>query len=247
MHPTNQSRVSPLVYFLVGTAVILFVLAVSVMFVWYLWKSPPAIPLTKQQLEELSLFATAISPLGTVFAALGFAGLVLSLALQSHSLKVSLRQVDVAVQQQLEATKSAQETVQGQLAQMRAMLFAISEREFVAIERSLKDVPGALRFHGITADELKKAALTAEEFAYLSSVFTAGGLHVRAASIAGTPQPTNEPFPTGSYFHSLLSTPEVRHAWPVLTKMLSSSPFKHRIELTIQAIKHDAAAKPERS
>src|SRR5688572_3971226 len=47
----------------------------------------------------------------------------------------------------------------------------------VDVERSLADVPSALRFHGVTAADLDAAGVTAAELAYLVANCSVSGLY----------------------------------------------------------------------
>ena len=105
----------------------------------------------------------------------------------------------------------------------------------IDIEKSLKDIPDALRFHGIEVNELKKNNLDVNEFIYLLNSFTSGTMFYIEGELAN-----EEPFKENSYRYTMLSHPDVQNAWPFLSKMIEDSTYKRKIENTIKKIKKNS-------
>ena len=101
----------------------------------------------------------------------------------------------------------------------------------IDIEGRLKDMPGALRFHGISPSELTNAGIDMNEFIYLLNSFTSGSMFYQEG-----PQANEEPFGEDNYRFIMLSHPDVRKAWPYLRRMIEPSVYRRKIENTITAI-----------
>jgi hypothetical protein len=81
----------------------------------------------------------------------------------------------------------------------------------VRVERSLAEVPGAFRFHGITDADLIAADVTAGELAYLVANFTAGRIHDTAAYSM-----LKRPFGKQNYRYKMLEKPSTQRAWELI-------------------------------
>ncbi len=103
------------------------------------------------------------------------------------------------------------------------------EQVYAQIEMQLKDTPEALRFHGITNDDLKKADLTAKDISYLLTNLTAGCMEARALN-----QKEHEVEIT-DYKLRILQSEATRKAWPILKKMMGDSPCRQKIDKIIKA------------
>ena len=125
--------------------------------------------------------------------------------------------------------------------QLRSQMFAESESHFVTLEQLLASVPSALKFHGIDPSELEKAGVTPQEFAYLMANFTAGGVNVRALNESDT-----SPFIEGDYYRVMLESSHTRSAWPLIQKLMTASPYKQRIQATINLIEERESAVTQR-
>lgn len=97
-----------------------------------------------------------------------------------------------------------------------------------AVEAKLGELPKALRFHGISENDLKKANVTAEEFSYLLSSLTVGGLYHRQH------KKNEKTFANGTYRNLMCQSKDFRAAWPLLKTMLSPSPYRDRIDATVE-------------
>jgi len=109
----------------------------------------------------------------------------------------------------------------------------------IEIENRLKDMPNALRFHGIDPAELTRVGIDVNEFVYLLNSFSSGSMFYQEGELAN-----DHPFKENTYRHTMLSHPEVRKAWPYLRKMIEPSTYRRKIENTIAVIeKSDAEPK----
>lgn len=127
-------------------------------------------------------------------------------------------------------------TVWCNLKQQQSLAVTSCLGSIAQIELKLAEIPRALEFHGIGVDELKAAGISPEEFAYLLASFTAGGLYYRLKR-----EDPLVPFPSGSYRHTMLSSPMTRAAWPFLRKCLSASPYLEKLEATLSRMQDDCA------
>lgn len=107
----------------------------------------------------------------------------------------------------------------------------------VNIERSLSEVPSALRFHGISQQALDDAGITAQEFAYLLASCSATSVYHNFSG-----ENPDQPFAPGSYRHAMCASPDFRKAWPLLKRMMNPGTFVARMDRTIAAL----AAEPTR-
>lgn len=103
--------------------------------------------------------------------------------------------------------------------------------DIVQVESRLANLPDALRFHGLSINELEEIDVTAEEFAYLLNSFTIGGVWHRILDKGVT-----SPFAPGSYRHTMCLSPHTRKAWPLIRKMMNPSEFVNRVDRTITLI-----------
>jgi hypothetical protein len=116
-------------------------------------------------------------------------------------------------------------TIQGKIANIESLATA---------ESMLLSIPNALRFEGITEDDLdtlKQAGITLEEAAYLLIKFKAGA---RQFIISRRRDPS--PYSPGDYRYITLTNPQTRVAWKVLRKALSDSVFKEKMDATVDLI-----------
>ena len=102
------------------------------------------------------------------------------------------------------------------------------------MEANLGNIPSALRFHGVTESELEVAGITPKEFGYLMPIFTVGGIDRRALD-----DDDITPFQPGDYYRTLLESPDTRRVWPILERLMGPSPYKKRIQATIQEIESE--------
>ena len=115
--------------------------------------------------------------------------------------------------------------------EMNAQMRSITESTFIQVEQMIASVPSALKFHGITVAELKKAGVTPQEFAYILSNFTAGGIFHRTEGERNV-----RPFDLNSYRGVIIQSEDTRRIWPILKKCIAPSPYRDRIEATIRKI-----------
>lgn len=100
------------------------------------------------------------------------------------------------------------------------------------VELSLKDIPGALKFRGISDCDLEKAGVSADELSFLTANILAGWM------LYDILEPTcREPFAKGTYRYKLLQSEHTQRAWPLVKRLLEDCPYSERIENTILAIK----------
>ena len=108
---------------------------------------------------------------------------------------------------------------------------------FFSLERSLSELPSALRFHGISERDLEEAGVTAPEFAYLLANSTVGNFYHRLHDPLA-----KGAFPAGHYRYVLCQTADFRRAWPLIRRMMTPSNFVRRIDATIRAIEASHAS-----
>jgi hypothetical protein len=113
-------------------------------------------------------------------------------------------------------------------AQREANVLAANLAPIVTVEKMISEIPGTLRFHGISPDELKKINITQEEFVYLVTSFTVGGIYHRALDSTSV-----EAFPEDTYRGRMCACKDVRNAWPLVRRLMNPSNFTLRIEKTI--------------
>lgn len=111
---------------------------------------------------------------------------------------------------------------------------SITLQAFAELERSIANVPSALRFHGITLEELKEIDITPEEFAYLVSSFSTGYIYHYGV----TPKDI-KPSTVDSYRYNLLRSPSTRKAWPLIKLMLGGGKYVDKMEATIRFIEEE--------
>ena len=108
---------------------------------------------------------------------------------------------------------------------MSTFLAAIAQ-----VERTLGQVPTAVRFHGIKPEELQDIGITPEEFAYLVASFTVGWIHHHSV----TPGDTT-PWVKGSYRYNMFCTEATRKAWPLIKRMMGPDKYCEQLEATLKA------------
>jgi len=154
-------------------------------------------------------FGDMFGAINTLFTSFGFAGIIYSILLQRH--------------QQRELTR-----------QLRTQGWS-NLHSIVEVERSLAEVPSALRFHGITEQDLQDHGVTAAELAYLVASFTAGHIY----HMTHNPDASG-PFPEGGYRYQMCSSEHTRRVWPLLRRFYNFSPYVQRIEDTIKVFQPGA-------
>ncbi len=99
------------------------------------------------------------------------------------------------------------------------------------VEKMLGDVPSALAFHGISADDLKNCDLSAKDFAYLVASFTVGGAYhrIKDPNSKEAFDPTRD-----TYRYNMCRAPATQRAWPLLKRMMNKTNYQERIERTIK-------------
>lgn len=99
------------------------------------------------------------------------------------------------------------------------------------IERTIADTPSILELHSVEQKELEEAGVTPQEFAYLLSSFSVGGLYYRTLGAK-----VRKPFAPGTYRYNMLKSERTRRAWPLIKKFMGPSPYRDKIEFTISCI-----------
>jgi hypothetical protein len=99
-----------------------------------------------------------------------------------------------------------------------------------SVEAQIAKTPTVLKFHGIDPGELERRGVSAEEFAYLVTSFTLGGVwHTAYWWQRG------KTYKRGDYRYAICAAEATRKAWPLLRKMMEKTPYRDRIEATIEA------------
>ena len=119
--------------------------------------------------------------------------------------------------------------------QLRLNLFGSAHASFISVEQQLSNCGSALRFHGISLEQLEEHGLTSQEFAYLLTNFTAGGIYYKSID---DKSPVT-PFPKDEYYYSMLLSPYTQKAWPLLRNCIGPSLFRDKIEATLQVIREN--------
>ncbi|MDO9528330.1 MAG: hypothetical protein Q7J27_04130 [Syntrophales bacterium] len=101
----------------------------------------------------------------------------------------------------------------------------------VNIEQTLGQIPTALKFHGITPEEMEEADIEPKEVAYLLSSFTAGGIYHGTKA-----QKKIKTFEVGSYRYDMCKSEATRKAWPIIKRMMNPSNYRDKINATINLI-----------
>lgn len=111
------------------------------------------------------------------------------------------------------------------------------EKAFIDLEREIYKVPSVLKFHGIHEEELREHNVTIEEFCYLLASFTLTCLEPRAFQ---TPE---QKVLITEYRRRMLECESTRRAWPLIKRMMSSSPCTSKIDKVIAEIEAALEAK----
>lgn len=97
---------------------------------------------------------------------------------------------------------------------------------FANLEQMIKDVPGALRFHGITENDLAIAGITPGEMAYFLSNMTTGGIYYRTTEKIGLIQF----FEKSGYYGEMFKNEATRNAWAICRCCLAPSPYRNKLD-----------------
>jgi hypothetical protein len=109
----------------------------------------------------------------------------------------------------------------------------------VQVESRLADFPPALRFHGLSEEDLERVEIEPRDFAYLLNSFTLGS--IRQSILSRWKQSA---FPPGDYRYQMCLAKETRRAWPLVKKLMNPSAFVARIDRTIEEIERREALCP---
>ena len=163
-----------------------------------------------ETINDLALIGDSFGSLNALFSGLGLVGVAVALALQLQELRQSRKDFEY----------------QTYLTSLSEHLARVAE-----LDRSLADIPSALEFHNVSELDLKKAGLTAEEFAYLISSFTAGSTYYRLA----VPD-DKKAFAPDSYRYNMFLSERTRKAWPLVRKLLMPSNYRDKLDATMRLI-----------
>jgi hypothetical protein len=119
---------------------------------------------------------------------------------------------------------------------IRASTLAAHMSAIVQVESRLAELPDALRFHGLSVEDLKAAGIEPCEFAYLLNSFTLGSIRQRILS-----RWDRRAFPSGDYRYQMCLAKETRRAWPLVKKLMNPGAFVDRIDRTIEKIEKQEA------
>ncbi|MEU4240214.1 hypothetical protein [Actinoplanes sp. NPDC026619] len=205
---------------------------------------PVTTGVSSADLATTSLLGEGFGGLNTLFSGLAFAILIGTVIYQRKDMLASERRLESALEHQASMAATARRELEENTLQMRANMFAIGEQTFVTLERSIAQVPSVLRFHGLGEEDLERAGITAAELSYLMATLTAGGIPIKATAISNPESVNSEPFPAGSYYHTLLSSADVQRAWGVIGHIFADSIYKKKIEATLHEMRE---ARPEGS
>lgn len=97
---------------------------------------------------------------------------------------------------------------------------------FANLEQMIKDVPGALQFHGITEMDLEVGGITSAEMAYFLSNMTTGGIYYR------TTEKTDliNFFDKSGYYGKMFKHEATRNAWAICRFCLAPSPYREELD-----------------
>lgn len=122
-------------------------------------------------------------------------------------------------------------TIWYNLRQRQASALTTSLSAFVDVESKLGDIPKALQFHGVDPHDLERLDISPEEFSYLLTNFTAGGIYYRISNAY-----PDVPYQKGTYRYNMLKASKTRKAWPILQKFIEPSPYRDKLEITLKTI-----------
>lgn len=104
------------------------------------------------------------------------------------------------------------------------------EKSFIDLEKEIYKNPSVLAFHGISEKDLQEYNITIEEFCYLLASFTLVCLEHRAFNTS------EEKIILTEYRTNMLKCESTRRAWPLIKRMMSSSPCTSKIDKVIAEI-----------
>ena len=105
--------------------------------------------------------------------------------------------------------------------------------QLVSIESQIAKTPSVLRFHGLDARDLIDHDVSAEEFSYLVTTFTLGGVWYKAFESSED----IGPYKPGEYRYDICASPATQKAWPLLKRMMEDTPYRKKIDATINVTK----------
>ena len=76
--------------------------------------------------------------------------------------------------------------------------------------------------------------ISPEEFSYLLTSFTAGGIYYRIKNAR-----PDVPYQKGTYRYNMLKASKTRKAWPILQKFIEPSPYRDKLEVTLKTIEEE--------
>jgi hypothetical protein len=150
---------------------------------------------------------------------------ILELSISDTILAISLIVSLLALWQAVRIYKR-QETASTRLAHLPSIL---------AVEGSLANLPEALRFHGIDPKDLEEAGITPQEFAYLLTSFTCGGVWHQIA-----PPSVKTDYEIDEYRSRMCESEPTRKAWPLVRRLMNTSTFVTLVDSAIRRIEATA-------
>ncbi|HEY5814520.1 MAG TPA: hypothetical protein VIT23_17935 [Terrimicrobiaceae bacterium] len=172
-----------------------------------------------------------------LFSALAFAGALFVILHQRAEIQRQASDSHETKQQMKEQLDFLREQLSLMKAQRESNVLAANLAPIITVEKMISEIPGTLRFHGITPEELQGINITQEEFVYLVTSFTVGGIYHRALDSSSV-----EAFPEDTYRGRMCACKEVRMAWPLVRRLMNPSNFITRIEKTIARAEADSSS-----
>lgn len=133
-------------------------------------------------------------------------------------------------------------TIVSYVRQQRATSLFNNLAAIIQVEAQLKDIPSALKFHGVDPGDLEKCGITSQEFAYLLANFTASGIYYKVYEPCET-GPFNPK--TDEYRYRMCVADATRKAWPLLRRFIDVGNYRARIEATIKAYEEVKPPEPK--
>jgi len=113
--------------------------------------------------------------------------------------------------------------------------------KMIDIEKRIGDEPNLLKFHGFEdpISELNKHGLTPQEFSYLVTSFTAGGVYYRTSSHP------EELLKENSYRRNMCKSEPMRRAWPLVRRLLTDSNYSRALDEIFEQLDRDSPLSKE--
>lgn len=108
----------------------------------------------------------------------------------------------------------------------RLQFMMASIQGYATLEIAIKDNPKLLHVFGINSEDLDEIGISVEEFAFLLSNLTVGGIYYRNVG----KKDLAKSFKNDGYYHNIFTISKNKRAWPLLKKCMGDSKYRRYIE-----------------